>query len=83
MSQPVTRLWTARSRHTVEQALDEAKNEYNDYGLSQVITIGQYQDGSGLMMKPSRMDHQQALWLLTRALHHVTQEQFAMDDDDD
>lgn len=80
MGESVTRLWTPSAKYTVQQALDEALNEHRQYDLSMVITIGEYQDG-GLLMKPSRMTNQEALWLVTRALNNVTQVQFEIDNE--
>ncbi len=78
MADPVTRLWTPNSKHTVQQALDEAQNEHNEYELAQVIIIGEYR-GSNLLVKPSRMTNPESLWLVTRAMNHITQVQFERD----
>lgn len=78
MSEPVTRLWTPNSKHTVQQALDEALNDHQEYHLAQVMIIGEYQEGN-LLVKPSRMTNQEALWLVTRAMNYVMHMQFKRD----
>ena len=78
MSESVTRLWTPNSKHTVRQALDEALNEHKECDLARVMIIGEYQEGA-LLVKPSRMTNQQALWLLTRATNHAMHMQFERD----
>ena len=78
MAEPVTRLWTPDCKHTVQQALDDAVNEHDEFHLNQVIIIGEYQEGN-LLVKPSRVTNQEALWLVTRALNHCTQGQFERD----
>jgi len=75
----VTRLWTPDSMYTVQQALDEAEAEHVTYDLKSVIILGEYQEG-GLMVKPSRTTHEQALWLIMRAQNHCTGRQFRWDD---
>ncbi len=78
MSEPTTRLWIPDSKHTVQQALDDALNEHQEYHLARVMIIGEYQEGN-LLVKPSRMTNQEALWLLTRAMNHAMHMQFEMD----
>ena len=78
MSEPVTRLWTPNSKHTVKQALDEALNEHQECDLARVMIIGEYREGN-LLVKPSRMTNQDALWLLTRAMNYTMHMQFERD----
>ena len=78
MTEAVTRLWVPAAMHTVQQALDEALNEHQEYDLVRVMVIGEYQSGN-LLVKPSRMTNQEALWLLTRAMNNTMYLQFERD----
>ncbi len=78
MGEPVTRLWTPDAMHTVQQTLDDVINEHDEFDLNQVIIIGDYQSGN-LLMKPSRMTNQEALWLVTRAVDNIMHRQLERD----
>ena len=74
----VTRLWTPNSMFTVEQALNDTLAEEGEFDIARVLVIGEYTDNS-LMVKPSRMTHSEALWLLARAKNHTMHHQFQKD----
>lgn len=78
----VTRLWSPTRMLTVRQTLEDALAEVDEFVLERIIIIGTYKNGS-LMVKPSRITHEQANWLLDRAKHDLLRDPLEADDNDD